>query len=175
MKFFDSQKLARRNTALLVVFFTLGSVTLSWLNSIALQFVLILSDKEGLWAISPQDPLDYLFNPTVNKIFIFSFLCFVGITWVFILKIPKPTEIASILGGQLLKNPQNTNEIKVTNIVEEMSIASGVLIPKIYILKNSNSINAFAAGTDPKNMVIGVTQGAIDKLTRDELQGVIAH
>jgi Zn-dependent protease with chaperone function len=175
MRFFDSQKAARRNTLILIVFFTLGSVILSWFNSIALQFVLFSDRKSLAWLATPHDPLTYLFNPAVHKIFIVSMFCFMAVTWIFILKIPKPSEIANSLGGQLLKNPQSPEELKIANIVEEMSIASGVLLPKIYILKNSNGINAFAAGTDPKNMVIGVTQGAIDKLTRDELQGVIAH
>lgn len=175
MKFFEAQKLARRNTTLLVVVFTLGSLVLSWLNAVIFQFVFSLSAKRNPWQNSLFEPIDYFFNPTVNKILVFSFIAFLVITWLFILKIPKPTELAVSLGGRLLEKPENPDELKLANVVEEMSIASGVIIPKIYILQNSQGINAFAAGTDPKNMVIGVTQGAISKLSRDELQGVIAH
>jgi Zn-dependent protease with chaperone function len=59
-------------------------------------------------------------------------------------------------------------------VVEEMSIAAGMPIPKVYLLEE-NSINAFAAGQSPANAVIGVTRGALTQLSREELQGVIAH
>jgi hypothetical protein len=62
----------------------------------------------------------------------------------------------------------------VLNIVEEISIASGVPIPPVYIL-DDETINAFAAGSTYDDAVIGVTKGAISLLNRDELQGVIAH
>lgn len=55
-----------------------------------------------------------------------------------------------------------------------MVIASGMPLPKVYILPEQ-SINAFAAGNDWQKAVIGVTQGCIETLSRDELQGVIAH
>ncbi|MFT7222368.1 MAG: putative tellurite resistance protein B-like protein, partial [Candidatus Azotimanducaceae bacterium] len=57
---------------------------------------------------------------------------------------------------------------------EEMAIASGTPVPPVYVI-NEDAINAFAAGYSPSDAVIGVTQGAIDNLSRDELQGVIAH
>jgi Zn-dependent protease with chaperone function len=60
------------------------------------------------------------------------------------------------------------------NIVEEMAIASGVSAPRLYLLPDEG-INAFAAGFHSKDAVIGVTQGAISLLTREEMQGVIAH
>jgi hypothetical protein len=59
--------------------------------------------------------------------------------------------------------------------VEEMAIASGVPMPEIYLLEHEAGINAFAAGHTPANAAIAVTQGALDTLNRDELQGVIAH
>lgn len=60
------------------------------------------------------------------------------------------------------------------NIVEGLSIASGLPKPKLYIMENS-SINAFASGRDPKNAVVCVTTGALEKLNKDELEGVLAH
>lgn len=83
--------------------------------------------------------------------------------------------IAEMLGGQLI--PQSTTEHdkrQLLNIVEEMAIAAGMPIPKVYLLEES-SINAFAAGESQSSAVIGVTRGAITQLSRDELQGVIAH
>jgi Zn-dependent protease with chaperone function len=64
---------------------------------------------------------------------------------------------------------------RLRNVVEEMAIASGVPVPDIYVLEAESGINAFAAGYTPGDAAIAVTRGALDVLTRDELQGVIAH
>ncbi|MDW2161943.1 M48 family metallopeptidase, partial [Vibrio sp. 1942] len=61
------------------------------------------------------------------------------------------------------------------NVVEEMSIASGIPVPPVYVMAEEHGINAFAAGMSIDDAVIGVTQGALDAFSRDELQGVIAH
>jgi len=85
------------------------------------------------------------------------------------------TTVAEMLGGRLV--PQGSTEPRerqLLNVVEEMAIAAGMPIPKVYLL-NEQSINAFAAGMSPADAVIGVTEGTLSRLTRDELQGVIAH
>ena len=83
--------------------------------------------------------------------------------------------VAEMLGGtELQRTGSNSSERKVNNIVEEMAIASGMPVPPVYIIED-DSINAFAAGWTPSDAVIGVTRGCIEKLSRDELQGVIAH
>ncbi len=84
--------------------------------------------------------------------------------------------VAQLLGGTALDTTTTDPlEKRLLNIVEEMAIASGVAVPRVYILRNENGINAFAAGTKPGEAVIGVTRGTLEALTRDELQGVIAH
>src|SRR5215210_7474561 len=60
------------------------------------------------------------------------------------------------------------------NVVEEMSIASGLPMPKVYIVDDS-APNAFATGRDPEHATVAVTSGLLEKLDRDELQGVVAH
>jgi heat shock protein HtpX len=60
------------------------------------------------------------------------------------------------------------------NVVEEMAIAAGLPMPKVYIIEDS-APNAFATGRDPEHASIAVTSGLLEKLDRDELQGVIAH
>lgn len=71
--------------------------------------------------------------------------------------------------------PANMREHKqLINSVENMSIASGLPMPKVYVMK-SDQINAFASGRDPKHSVICVTTGALEKLNKQELEGVIAH
>ncbi len=61
------------------------------------------------------------------------------------------------------------------NVVEEMAIATGLPTPPVYVLEGESGINAFAAGFNRKDTVIGVTRGAIDRLKRQQLQGIIAH
>jgi len=84
--------------------------------------------------------------------------------------------VARDLGGRQV-DPSTTDllERRLINVVEEMSIASGLPAPEIWILDEEEGINAFAAGTDPTNAVVGVTRGCLERLNRDELQGVIAH
>lgn len=64
---------------------------------------------------------------------------------------------------------------RLRNVVEEIAIASGVPVPEVYVLEGEPAINAFAAGYTPADAAVTVTQGALDKLNREELQGVIAH
>ncbi len=85
-------------------------------------------------------------------------------------------QVAIQMGGTLV--PPDTNDPlrrRLRNVVEEMSIASGVPVPEIYVLEAEQGINAFAAGYTPGDAAIAVTRGALEVLDRDELQGVIAH
>ncbi len=83
--------------------------------------------------------------------------------------------VAEMLGGRLLSQSSNDyGERRILNVVEEMAIASGTPVPPVYLLPESG-INAFAAGFSPGDAVIGVTEGCVKHLSRDELQGVVAH
>jgi Zn-dependent protease with chaperone function len=83
--------------------------------------------------------------------------------------------VAEAMGGRLIQ-PQSTDadERKILNVVEEMAIASGSAVPQVYLLED-DAINAFAAGHTPQDAIIGITRGCISLLTREQLQGVIAH
>ena len=84
--------------------------------------------------------------------------------------------VALQLGGAPVpENTTDSNLRRLRNIVEEIAIASGVPVPKLYVLEHEAGINAFAAGYSPSDAVVAVTRGALDRLNRDELQGVIAH
>lgn len=84
--------------------------------------------------------------------------------------------VAKDLGGRLVM-PGTTDfeEKKLLNVVEEMAIASGMPVPQVYLMDDEEGINAFAAGTEPSNAVIGVTRGTLQRLSRAELEGVVAH
>lgn len=84
--------------------------------------------------------------------------------------------IAHMMNGRLVDpETQDFKERQLLNVVEEMSIAAGIPVPNVYLLDRENTINAFAAGYTMGDAVIGVTRGTIEKLKREELQGVIAH
>jgi len=84
--------------------------------------------------------------------------------------------VAESLGGRLVRSDtRDPTERKLQNVVEEMAIASGTATPPVYLLDAEGGINAFAAGFSPSDAVIGVTRGCAEQLSRDELQGVIAH
>ncbi len=85
-------------------------------------------------------------------------------------------QVALAVGGTRVDpDTRDEEERRLLNIVEEMSIASGVPVPEVYILTGEDAINAFAAGDSIENAAVAVTRGALRKLTRDELQAVMAH
>jgi Zn-dependent protease with chaperone function len=84
--------------------------------------------------------------------------------------------IALRLGGRLVSGVTNDSaERRYLNVVQEMALAAGLPVPLCFVLDHDESINAFAAGNSPQDAAVGVTRGALLNLTRDELQGVIAH
>lgn len=84
--------------------------------------------------------------------------------------------IARQLGGTSVPaTPREFAYQRLRNVVEEIAIASGVPVPEIFVLEDETAINAFAAGYTPADAAITVTRGCLDTLTREELQGVIAH
>ena len=84
--------------------------------------------------------------------------------------------IAEMVGGRAVDlKTTDLRERKLLNVVEEMSIASGIPMPAVYVLEDEPGLNAFAAGLTTADAAVAVTRGTLDKLTRDELQGVIAH
>jgi heat shock protein HtpX len=76
--------------------------------------------------------------------------------------------------GAIPADPANPAQKQLINVVEEMSIASGIPKPQIFVVPDADP-NAFATGKDPQHSYVAVTQGLLDSLNREELQGVIAH
>lgn len=164
MRFFESQRLARRNSFYLLILFFLNVTILSGLNALIIG-----------WLLRPQKIYLVWSKSLEGNIFIFSAAVFILITFYFILTAPRGSALAESLGGRLVAKPETDEERKLINVIEEMAIASGVPIPKVYILDHESGINAFAAGQESKSIVIAVTKGTVTQLTRDELQGVIGH
>jgi Zn-dependent protease with chaperone function len=164
--FFTSQDKARKQTGRLVFFFIAGVIA----TMVSLWAVLAFALSTRIGAQAWSDP----------RIAIGVFLGVGGVvTVVTLFKLSQLSQggekIAQMLGGTRI--PPTTfdpGERQLLNIVEEMSIASGVPVPPVYVMED-RSINAFAAGPDPSRSVIGVTRGLMDNLSRDEIQGVVAH
>jgi Zn-dependent protease with chaperone function len=169
MDFFERQERARRRTTSLLVYFALGILSLA---ATLYMFALLpyfhkFPEKVGLFWHAE------LFNWVTGVTLIIIALG--SLTKVVQLR-KGGKALALALGGRPVNGcSSDADERELQNIVEEISIASGLQIPAIYILDNEQGINAFAAGFNPSNAVIGVTKGAMQLLTRDELQGIIAH
>ena len=175
MNFFEAQDKARRNTLWMILLFILAVGGLIFLTNLLLLVVLAYL-KTGYFIFSLSELNSFLEMPVFVGVTVGVCLLIFGGSFYKTMSLSKGgPAVAEMLGGRLV--PQSTNDLQqrqLLNVVEEMSIAAGMPIPKVYLLEE-NSINAFAAGQSPANAVIGVTRGALTLLSREELQGVIAH
>jgi Zn-dependent protease with chaperone function len=176
MDFFEHQDKARKNTKVLVVYFVIAVLCI--IASVYLASLLIFYGAHAKQQPAASPPELVLWDP---KLFLYVALGTLGVVAVGSLyktaALAKGgSAVAESLGGRLL-NPNTTHpdERKLRNVIEEMAIAAGVPVPKIYVLDDEKSINAFAAGHAPGDAAIGVTRGCMTLLNRDELQGVIGH
>ncbi len=176
MDFFQAQDAARRNTARLVIFFTLAVLSLIVITNL-LVMVLFGFLESGNEAITLSVIADRFNWPVFLTIGAFVVLViFGGSAYKTMALSGGGTVVAESLGGRLIsQNTTDFHERKALNVVEEMALASGTPVPLVYLLENEQGINAFAAGYTPGDAVIGLTRGTITYLTREELQGVIAH
>jgi Zn-dependent protease with chaperone function len=175
MNFFEAQDSARRSTTLLVFLFVLAIAAILVLsNLIVFQYVYYLEFGSLTSSLSELEIVfDFNLSVLVSAAII-VFIC-LGSLYKLAALSSGGQAIALSLGGVIV--PRSSVDLlhkKILNVVEEMAIASGTPVPQVYIL-NEQGINAFAAGWKTTNAVIGITQGALERLTRDELQGVIAH
>ena len=171
MDFFSHQEQARRKTWLLILLFILAvlAITVS-LNLLLMALVYIIGTAQG------TGPQSFSYSPQAWLIvtLISAGVIFLGSLYRQ-MSLSRGADVADALGARRLESGYvNADEKILLNIVEEMAIASGMPVPDVYVMEDSG-INAFAAGYQPSDAVIGVTRGAIEGLTRDQLQGVVAH
>ncbi len=168
--FFQRQAHARRNTSLLVLLF-LTAVALITLAVCLVGYMVTRSESTGLafhhWLLSSHGLLTAA--TVVGLIVLGSLLRWVDLAG-------GGSRVAKMVGARPIDpDTRDADERKLRNIVEEMSIASGVPVPELYVMDQETGINAFVAGYTPGEAVMVVTHGAVTQLTRDELQGVVAH
>jgi len=173
MNFFQSQDHARKQTSLLVLFFSLAVISLVVLTNLLVMFLFGYIDSQNLDAAAPQLAFDWQIFLSVGAVVIAVIL--LGSLYKISSLSKGGDAVAEMLGGQrIVDGSGDLDKQKVLNIVEEMAIASGTPVPPVYLL-DEEGINAFAAGFTPSDAVIGVTRGCIQQLNRAQLQGVIAH
>lgn len=83
--------------------------------------------------------------------------------------------LAQRLGARAARPSGSTDEQRFVNVVQELAIAAGMRAPQAMVLPREDGINAFAAGWDTEDAVVAVTRGALEGLTREEMQGLVAH
>ena len=177
MNFFESQRLARAQSKRMIALFALAVLAIIAAIDLVLVMALFVGqDREEVEALSFGQII------AANS----GALIFGAIATAALISIASLFKMASLrsggsavaqsLGGTLVSSDTNNpHHRRLRNIVEEIAIASGVPVPEIYVLEQEAGINAFAAGYSPADAAVAVTRGAMEKLTRDELQGVIAH
>ncbi|HCG5488414.1 TPA: M48 family metallopeptidase [Vibrio parahaemolyticus] len=170
MDFFHHQDTARQRTGLLVMLFTLAVLAITGLVSVISIGIYFYFTGEPF---TTQSIISYCLLSFVGVLLIVSISSFVRLSE---LNANGGRGVAESIGGKLIStDTSNAKHRQLLNVVEEMSIASGIPVPPVYVLAEEHGINAFAAGMSIDDAVIGVTQGALDAFSRDELQGVIAH
>ncbi len=186
MDFFEAQARAKRRTAPLVALFCLAvigtiiALYFAFVGGTALLGIRANAHGGGLeryheyaetgviewWQPGALKAIILLVIPTVGLSALFKWLQ---------LRAGGPAVAADVGGRRVAPATTDPRERMLMNIVEEMAIASGMAVPAVFILPAEASINAFAAGYTRSDAAVAVTRGALERLDRDELQGVIAH
>ena len=184
MDFFEAQAHAKKRTHRLVflfVFAVLGTILISYAAAIFLLHQAsgrtYRQGRYAAYSLTGPDPSSY-WDPRIFAGVAGSTVLIVGLASLFKWSQMRAggSAVAELVGGRRLE-PHTTDlrERRLLNVVEEMSIASGLPMPAVYVLDGEPGINAFAAGLTTSDAVVAVTRGTLEKLNRDELQGVIGH
>jgi len=168
MRFRQQQDDARRATQRLLALFALLLLALILtVNGLLIGLWWLL----GSWLSGGLPPLFIETNTALVLLFV------LGGAWVELGRLRQGggLHVAEWAGGCLLTDARDLPERRLLNVVDEMALASGLPRPAVFVLEREDAINAFAAGWSPETSVVAVTRGALDRLTRDELQGLVAH
>ncbi len=165
MRFFEHQENARAQTLRLLLLFALTVFALL----LAVNGLLALSWRL-VWPFGRYPEHFFAVNTAVTLLFV------LGGWWLETSSLHGGGEkLARRAGAREARPSSDDDEQKLCNIVSELSIAASMKPPQAMVIAREDSINAFATGWDEDDAVVAVTQGALDQLTRDELQGLVAH
>ncbi|MDP2398804.1 MAG: M48 family metallopeptidase [Burkholderiales bacterium] len=181
MDFFGKQAQARTKTTALVLYFVLAVILIVaavYSASLGILHFTQVMTNDGAPVALPSWRSIVLWDPQLFGWVVSGTLGVVlaGAIYKFLRLSRGGSAVAEELGGRLLvDDPTDADERRLRNVVEEMALAAGVPVPKVYVLDSDSGINAFAAGHNAGDAAIGITRGGMTLLTRDELQGVIGH
>jgi Zn-dependent protease with chaperone function len=178
MDFFQHQDAARRNTRIMVVLYLIAVVgvvlAVDLVLGIAYLYAAELQFRPGTGPVGMLQAVPrgvYAFGALGTVFMILA----VSLHQILQLR-EGGSAVAEMVGArEVSRSTPDLLEKRLLNVVEEMAIASGVRVPRVYVMDGERGINAFAAGYDVSNAVIAVTRGTLETLSRDELQGVIGH
>lgn len=175
MNFFEAQDRSRRNTRWLVFIYFLSTLLIAAAVALVTEFSMVavgLSSTGNLGTTAP-------FSSPLRSLVI----CAVVLGVIYLASAYRIMQLRS--GGARVAQEMGATQIstdiddplrqRLRNVVEEIAIASGVPVPDIFVMESESGINAFAAGFSPADAAVAVTRGALEQLSREELQGVIAH
>tara|TARA_R110002096_G_scaffold135780_1_gene287859 strand:- start:2219 stop:4096 length:1878 start_codon:yes stop_codon:yes gene_type:complete len=174
VNFFEQQDHARQKTWLLIALFSVAVLCI-----IGLTIALITATFWGFAGQGTTNSVSGIQPMQWNNIAKTAITVIAVIACVIIYKRLQLSQggrrVAEMLGGrQIEQGTANANEQQLLNVVEEMAIAAGLPVPPVYVLEET-TINAFAAGYSESDAVLGVTRGTLERLSRDQIQGVIGH
>ena len=185
MDFFEAQDHARRRTKWLVmlfVFAVVGTITAGYFAAVLISGYArnsTRSNRHSAYYSDDRAPVaTNWWDPKLLAGVAVGTLAVVGFASLYKWAQMRDggSAIAELAGGRAVDlKTTDLRERKLLNVVEEMAIASGIPTPAVYVLQDEPGINAFAAGLTTSDAAVAVSRGALDKLTRDELQGVIGH
>jgi len=177
MNFFEYQHQARRQSALLVLLFVVAVLAIIALVDLAVAG-LVMAFTHNVYEPFPSFPGWLQAHPKVlgwTSLGTFGLIASASLYRMASLS-RGGGAVASLLGGTRVEpGTRDPMRRQLINVVEETAIAAGLPVPEVYVLETEPGINAFAAGFSPSDAAIAVTRGTLESLTRDELQGVVAH
>ena len=178
MNFFEHQDRARRNSRYLILFFIVAVVGIVAAVDFIVAVVAASAGNEYFVLRFPNR--DWLANNLglmiMASLATVAFVTLASLYRSLGLRSGGGGKVARDMGGVLVNPDSSDPEYRrLINVIEEISIASGVPVPEVYVLESEPAINAFAAGYSGSDAIVAVSRGCLDHLTRDELQGVIAH
>jgi Zn-dependent protease with chaperone function len=175
MDFFEQQHRARRRTGWILLAFlvSVAAIALS-INVVGGYIYLVVTER-------PLLPVGRALAAVPHSAYVITTLVVLGV--IFAGTFARMHELSD--GGvavagmvdarRIARDTGSLEEKRLLNVVEEMALASGIAVPQVFVMDGETSINAFAAGYSPHEAAVVVTEGALGRLGRDEIQGVIAH
>lgn len=171
--FFERQAQAHRSTWWLVVMFVVAVIGLVGVTMAVTAAILHYYNIENLSGAGQPFPWEIPLGAGLAALLLIGGGSLFKVAQ---LRAGGGTGVAERLGGRrIYPNTSDPIEKRLLNVVEEMALAAGIPVPPVFYLSEEEGINAFAAGYSPSDAVLGVTRGAAEGLSRDQLQGVIGH